>query len=135
MAAVGHFADHKLLSHKRHDEPVQLTIAELAGALAGGAGIEEVLTKLTLASLALMPSADYAKISIIDNNGLFTLAATSQLTTSLDTLSKRPVKAHASRRSAHGKRFAATIWRLMPAGRDLHRTLRPPGCTACCHLP
>jgi hypothetical protein len=55
MAAVGHFADHELLSNKRHDEPVQLTIAELAGALAGGAGIEEVLTKLTLASLALLP--------------------------------------------------------------------------------
>ncbi|MDT5387439.1 MAG: hypothetical protein QOE04_1080 [Mycobacterium sp.] len=84
MAAVGQFADHKLLSHKRHDEPVQLTIAELAGALARGAGIEEVLTKLTLASLALVPSADYAKISIIDNNGLFSLAATSQLAASLD---------------------------------------------------
>ncbi|MDT5213137.1 MAG: hypothetical protein QOK18_1376, partial [Mycobacterium sp.] len=84
MAAVGQFADHKLLSHKRHDEPVQLTIAELAGALARGADIEEVLTKLTLASLALVPSADYAKISIIDNNGLFSLAATSQLAASLD---------------------------------------------------
>jgi len=85
MAAVGHFVDHKLRSHTRHDEPVQLTIAVLAGALAGGAGIEEVLTKLTLASLALVPSADYAKISIIDNNGLFSLAATSQLATLLDS--------------------------------------------------
>jgi transcriptional regulator with GAF, ATPase, and Fis domain len=66
-------------------EPVPLTIAELAGELAGGAGIEEVLKKLTLASLALVPSADFAKISIVDNSGLFSLAATSQLTTTLDT--------------------------------------------------
>jgi transcriptional regulator with GAF, ATPase, and Fis domain len=76
------FADHELLSH---DEPVPSTIAELASALARGAGIEEVLTKLTLASLALVPSADYAKISTIDNRGLFSVAATSKLTTSLDS--------------------------------------------------
>jgi transcriptional regulator with GAF, ATPase, and Fis domain len=85
MIATGRFADHKLLSHERHDEPVPSTIAELASALAKGAGIEEVLTKLTLASLALVPSADYAKISTIDNCGLFSVAATSKLTTSLDS--------------------------------------------------
>jgi threonine dehydrogenase-like Zn-dependent dehydrogenase len=92
MAAVGHFVYHKLVSHKRHDAPVQLTIAVLAGALAGGAGIEEVLTKLTLTSLALVPSADYAKISIIDNNGLFSLAATSQLAIPIDDSKGDPVE-------------------------------------------
>jgi transcriptional regulator with GAF, ATPase, and Fis domain len=85
MGAVGHFVDRRRISHKRHDEPVQSTLAVLARALARGAGIEEVLTKLTSASLALVPSADFAKVSIFDNNGLFSLAATSQLATSLDS--------------------------------------------------
>jgi GAF domain-containing protein len=85
MGAVGHFVDRKPISYKRRDEPVQVTIAVLAGALARGASIEEVLTKLTLASLTLMPSADFAKLSVVDNNGLFSLAATSRLATSLDS--------------------------------------------------
>ena len=72
------------MRYQRQDDPIQSTIAELAGTLAGGAGIEDVLEKLTLASLALLPSADYAKISTIDNGVLFSLSATSQLTTSLD---------------------------------------------------
>lgn len=80
-AAAGYFADHHLLSYR---EPVQSTIAELAVASVSEVGIEEVLRKLTLAALVLVPSADCAKISIVDDSVLFSLAATSQLTASLD---------------------------------------------------
>lgn len=81
-AAAGCFADHQLLSYR---EPVQATIADLAVALVGGAAVEEVLRKLTLAALVLVPSADCAKISVRDDSVLFSLAATSQLTASLDS--------------------------------------------------
>jgi hypothetical protein len=59
MGAVGHSVDRKLISHKRRDEPVQVTIAVLA--------------------------ADFAKVSVFDDNGLFSLAVTSRLATSLDS--------------------------------------------------
>lgn len=85
MTAIRRVPEHTIPSHRRHDESVPSAIAELAGASAVGAGIGDVLTKLTLAALALVPSADYAKISTIDSSGLFSVAATSKLTASLDS--------------------------------------------------
>jgi GAF domain-containing protein len=52
--------------------------------LASGAGIDDMLARLTSASLALISGADCAKISVIDNGRLCSIAATSQLTRSLD---------------------------------------------------
>jgi hypothetical protein len=60
-------------------------MAEVAGALAGGTSVDEVLTNLAAASLALVPGADCAKISVIDNGLLSSIATTSQLAASLDT--------------------------------------------------
>lgn len=86
MVAVNYFADHeRLRRHECYDKTFQSTIAELAGAMVGGAGIQDVLTKLTGASLALVPGADCAKISVIENGRLCSIAATSQLTSSLDS--------------------------------------------------
>jgi transcriptional regulator with GAF, ATPase, and Fis domain len=85
MVAVDYFAEPKRLRHQNRDKAVESTVTGLAGALVGGAGIAEVFTKLTSASLALAPGADCAKISVIDNGQLRSIAATtSQLTSSLD---------------------------------------------------
>jgi transcriptional regulator with GAF, ATPase, and Fis domain len=83
-AAVGQFADRRP-SSERHVDPLQSTVAELAGAVVSGASIEEVLRKLTSTSLTLVPGADYAQISIVDNGALLSLAATSQLTAVLES--------------------------------------------------
>lgn len=72
------------LTLERGDDAVQSKVAELAVALAGGASIEDVLTKVACASVALVPGADLAKISVIDNGQLSSLAATSNLTALLD---------------------------------------------------
>lgn len=85
MVAIGYFAEPERLQHERHDKAIQSMIAELAGALVRGAGIEEVLTTLTCASLTLVPGADCAKISEIDNGTLCSMAATSQLASLLDS--------------------------------------------------
>ncbi|WP_068176389.1 GAF and ANTAR domain-containing protein [Mycobacterium sp. UM_CSW] len=53
--------------------------------MVGTAGIEDALSKLTSASLALIPGADCAKISTIENGHLRSITATSQLTSSLDS--------------------------------------------------
>lgn len=84
MVTVEYFADPKRLRHDRRDEAVHSTFAGLAGALVRGAGIEQVLAKLASAALALVDGADCAKISVIDNGHLRSIAATSQLTSSLD---------------------------------------------------
>jgi transcriptional regulator with GAF, ATPase, and Fis domain len=81
---LGHFADPTRLNDERPDSAVQSRIAELAGALVGGADIEDVLIMVTFASVALVPGADFAKISAIDNGRLCSIAATSQLTAVLD---------------------------------------------------
>lgn len=85
MVAVGHFPDPEQPRHGRRGKAVQSTIARLAGAMVGKAGIEDTLSKLTGASLALIPGADCAKISIIENGHLRSITATSQLSSSLDS--------------------------------------------------
>jgi transcriptional regulator with GAF, ATPase, and Fis domain len=84
MAQLGNVADPERLHREPHDDTVQSTIAELVTALVRGAGIEEMLAKLTSASVALVPGADFAKISLIDDGHLRSIAATSQLTALLD---------------------------------------------------
>ena len=133
MVAVGYFADpERLRRHQRHDKAVQSTIAELAGALVGGAGIQDVLTKLTGASLALVPGADCAKISVIDNGRLCSIAATSQLTSSLDS---------AQQAAGHGPCLEAITAQKAIRCDDLCTDARWPrfalsamtsGCTALC---
>ena len=71
-------ADPQRLDRECHDGTVQSTLAELVSALVRGAGIEEMLTKLTSASVALMPGAEFAKISLISNGHLRSIAATSE---------------------------------------------------------
>ncbi len=85
MVAVGHVADPKQPRQGRRNKVVQSTIARLAGAMVGTTGIEDALSKLTGASLALIRGADCAKISIIENGHLRSITATSQLTSSLDS--------------------------------------------------
>ncbi|UXA10395.1 GAF and ANTAR domain-containing protein [Mycobacterium sp. SMC-8] len=55
------------------------------GALAGG-DIEEALGRLVVSSSPLVPGADFAKISVIDNGGLHTIVANTQLAASLDSV-------------------------------------------------
>lgn len=86
--SLGYFPNSKRLTRERGDDhavqSVQSRIAELAVALAGGVAIEDVLTKVAGASVALVPGADLAKVSVIDNGELRSLAATSKLTALLD---------------------------------------------------
>jgi hypothetical protein len=78
-------ADPERLPHGRPGKVIQWTIAELVDALAGGASIGDVLTRLIAASVALVPGAGCAKISVIEHGRLCSIAATSQLTSSLDS--------------------------------------------------
>ena len=57
---------------------------ELVSALVRGAGMEEMLTKLTSASVALVPRAEFARISLIGNGHLRSIAATSESIALLD---------------------------------------------------
>jgi hypothetical protein len=78
------FADPARQSDERSDSAIPSRIAELAGALVGGVSAHEALTKLTSAAVALVPGADIAKLSVIDNGHIHSIAATSQLTAVLD---------------------------------------------------
>ena len=84
MLQLGAVADPKRLDREPHDGTVQSKIAELVSALVHGAGIEEMLTKLTSASVALVPGAEFAKISLVEDQRLRPLAATSELAALLD---------------------------------------------------
>ena len=81
---LGYVADPQRLDREYHDGSVQSTLAELVGALVRGAGIEEMLTKLTSASVALVPGAEFADISLISNGHLRSIAATSESIALLD---------------------------------------------------
>jgi transcriptional regulator with GAF, ATPase, and Fis domain len=81
--SIDYFADSEQL-HREH----QSRIAELAGALVGGAPIEDVLTKVAATSVALVPGADLAKISVMNDGELRSLATTSQLTALLDNVQR-----------------------------------------------
>ena len=81
---LGYVADPQRLDREYHDGTVQSTLAELVSALVRGAGIEEMLTKLTSASVALVPGAEFAKISLIGNGHLRSIAATSESIALLD---------------------------------------------------
>lgn len=85
MVAVSHFPDPAKPRHGHRCKAVQSTIARLAGAMVGKAGVEDTLSKVTGASLALIPGADCAKISTIENGQLRSITATSKLTSSLDS--------------------------------------------------
>ena len=78
-------ADPERLPHGRPGKVVEWTIAELADALDGGASIGDVLTTLISAAVALVSGASCAKISVIDDGRLCSIAATSQLASSLDS--------------------------------------------------
>ena len=78
------FADPARLNEECPDSAVPSRIAELASALVGGVGTHVALTKLTSAAVALVPGADIAKLSVIDNGCIHSIAATSQLTAVLD---------------------------------------------------
>jgi transcriptional regulator with GAF, ATPase, and Fis domain len=80
----GYAAGQQRFNREYHDDTVQSTIADLVRALVRGAGIEEMLTKLTSASPVLVPGAEFAKISLIDNGHLHSIAGTSELTALLD---------------------------------------------------
>jgi transcriptional regulator with GAF, ATPase, and Fis domain len=84
MAQLGDVADAERLHREPHDGTVQSTIGDLVTALVRGVGIEEMLTKLTSASVALVSGADFAKISVIEDGHLRSIAATSKLTVLLD---------------------------------------------------
>jgi hypothetical protein len=84
MPRIGYAADTERLDRVSQNRTVQSTIAELVGALVRGASSEEMLTKLTSASVALVPGAEFAKISLIDSGQIRSLAATSGLTAVLD---------------------------------------------------
>jgi hypothetical protein len=81
---LGYVADPQRLDREYHDGTVQSTLAELVSALVRGAGIEEMLTKLTSASVALVPGAEFANISLISNGHLRSIAATSESIALLD---------------------------------------------------
>ena len=78
------FADPARQSDERTGSAIPSRIAELAGALVGGVSAHDALTKLTSAAVALVPGADIAKLSVIDNGHIHSIAATSQLTAVLD---------------------------------------------------
>ena len=80
----GSVADSEQLCFEWHDGAVQSTIAELVSALVRGASIEEMLTKLTSASVALVRGAEFAKISLIGDGRLRSIAATSESIALLD---------------------------------------------------
>jgi transcriptional regulator with GAF, ATPase, and Fis domain len=84
MLQLDNVAERERLDHDSRDGTIQSTIAELVSALVRGAGIEEMLTKLTSASVALVPGAEFAKISLIENGHLHSIAATSELAAVLD---------------------------------------------------
>ncbi|BBZ47214.1 hypothetical protein MPRM_44950 [Mycobacterium parmense] len=84
MVAISHFSDPEQIRHGRRGKAIQSTIARLAGAMVGTTGIEDALSELTSASLALIPGADCAKVSVIEDGHLRSIIATSQLTSSLD---------------------------------------------------
>jgi transcriptional regulator with GAF, ATPase, and Fis domain len=77
-------ADRERLDRDGYDGTIQSTITELVSALVRGAGIEEMTTKLTSASVALVSGAEFAKISLIENGNLHSIAATSDLAALLD---------------------------------------------------
>jgi transcriptional regulator with GAF, ATPase, and Fis domain len=84
MLQIDSAADPERPARESRNGTVQSTITQLVSALVRGAGIEEMLTKLTIASVALVTGAEFAKISLIDNGHLRSIAATSELTALLD---------------------------------------------------
>jgi transcriptional regulator with GAF, ATPase, and Fis domain len=84
MLQLNNVAERERLDHDSRDGTIQSTIAELVSALVRGAGIEEMLTRLTSASVALVPGAEFAKISLIENGHVHSIAATSELAALLD---------------------------------------------------
>jgi len=85
MTRLGYGEDRERLHRESRDDMVQSTIAELVGALVRGTDTTELLTKLTCASVALVPGAEFAKISRIDDGQLCSIAATSELIALLDS--------------------------------------------------
>jgi ANTAR domain/GAF domain len=81
---LGYVAAPQRPDRECHDETVQSTLAELVRDLVRGAGSEVMLTKLTYASVALVPGAEFAKISLISNGHLRSIAATSDTIAVLD---------------------------------------------------
>jgi transcriptional regulator with GAF, ATPase, and Fis domain len=80
---IGDVVDRKRLDRDCHDGTIQSTITELISALVHGAGIEEMATKLTSASVALVSGAEFAKISLIKNGHLHSIASTSEMAAAL----------------------------------------------------
>lgn len=119
----------------RRDGAIRSAGPGLAAALAGGADIEEALGRLVVSSLGLVCGADFAKISVIDHGRLRTIAASSQLAASLDSV--QHVAGHGPCLDAisGGSAVPAMIWSPMRVGRDSHRLLRPPACAASCARP
>jgi transcriptional regulator with GAF, ATPase, and Fis domain len=63
---------------------VHSAIAELSSALVRGVGIEEMMTALISASVPLVQGAEFAKVSLIEDESLCSLAPTSELAAMLD---------------------------------------------------
>ena len=84
MFRIDEVAERERLDRDCHDGSIQSTIIELISALVHGAGIEEMATKLTSASVALVSGAESAKISLIENGHLHPIAATSEVAALLD---------------------------------------------------
>lgn len=84
MVAIAGIAGLGPLRPTRHDRTAEPTRPSSAGTSLGGVGIEEALDRLIASSLALVPGADCAKVSVIDDGRLCAIVASSQLTASLD---------------------------------------------------
>ena len=80
----GCFADLAQIYGERPDSAVPSRIAELASVFVGGVGARDVLPKVISAAVALVPGADIAKVSVLENGHLNSIAATSKLTAELD---------------------------------------------------
>ena len=80
----GCYADLAQIYGERPDNAVPSRIAELASVFVGGVGARDVLPKVISAAVALVPGADIAKLSVLENGHLNSIAATSKLTAELD---------------------------------------------------
>ncbi|MEA2484622.1 MAG: hypothetical protein QOC55_2569 [Thermoleophilaceae bacterium] len=84
VTQLGYVAGRERPDQDSRDSTIQSTLAGLVSALVHGAGIDEMLSKLTSASVALVSGADFANVSLIKNGSVHSIAATSELAALLD---------------------------------------------------
>ncbi len=117
MVAMNYLPRPEPVRRHRADVGLHSTVAELAGALAAGGDIDDVLSRLTSAAVALIPGADWAKASVIDDGRLRSVGTTTELTELLD---------RAQREARHGPCLEAIDARRAIRCDDLHTDARWP---------